>query len=400
MNVVVLDGNQRSSLALTRSLGRKRISVTVGEVESRSLSSCSRYCRRSFTYPSPYRDPSGFIQSVCSQVATIGDTMLFPMTDVTLSEILENRMSFGQNVTIPFVDFQTYSEASDKKGLFLLARRLGIPMPATHFLSAACDGEEAIRFAKQTGYPVVLKPARSRLRTSDGWFNTAVRYAADEDAFRAALREEPFRSHSFLLQERIEGEGIGVFLLMNQGEVLARFAHRRIREKPPAGGVSVLCESIEPSPDALGASTRLLKALNWTGVAMVEFKQDRRDDRPKLMEVNARFWGSLQLAVSCGVDFPYLLYRMARGENASGPREYKVGLKSRWELGDLDHLLIRVRKSREALSLPTYAPSLIGTFKEQIADCFRPSVRNEILRGGDIGPFLFELRRYMRTILS
>lgn len=64
------------------------------------------------------------------------------------------------------------------------------------------------------------------------------------------------------MQERIKGPGIGMFLLMKDGNVLARFAHRRIREKPPSGGVSVLCESINPPSLALNAATRLLKEMN------------------------------------------------------------------------------------------------------------------------------------------
>ncbi len=59
----------------------------------------------------------------------------------------------------------------------------------------------------------------------------------------------------------------------------------------------------------------LLKSLNWIGVAMAEFKVDPRDGIPKLMEVNPRFWGSLHLAIVSGVDFPYLILKMAEGRN-------------------------------------------------------------------------------------
>ena len=48
----------------------------------------------------------------------------------------------------------------------------------------------------------------------------------------------------------------------------------------------------------------LLDELNWHGVAMVEFKVTE-DGTPYLMEINTRFWGSLQLAIDAGVDFPY-----------------------------------------------------------------------------------------------
>lgn len=46
---------------------------------------------------------------------------------------------------------------------------------------------------------------------------------------------------------------------------------------------------------------------------MVEWKVDLRDGRPKLMEINPRFWGSLELAVRSGVNFPSLYADADRG---------------------------------------------------------------------------------------
>jgi hypothetical protein len=146
---------------------------------------------------------------------------------------------------------------------------------------------------------------------------------------------------------------------MRDGAVLARFAHRRLREKPPSGGVSVLCESIEPPVDALDAATRLLAGVRWNGVAMVEYKIDEREGVARILEVNARFWGSLELAVSAGVDFPYLLFRMATGERIGESTGYRVGLKVRWELGDLDHLWIRLFRNLPAVPTGDLLPSVL-----------------------------------------
>jgi predicted ATP-grasp superfamily ATP-dependent carboligase len=73
---------------------------------------------------------------------------------------------------------------------------------------------------------------------------------------------------------------------------------------------------------------------------MVEFKVDPRDGTPKLMELNPRFWGSLQLAIVSGVDFPYLILRIARRESFESILHYKVGKHCRWLLlGDILHFL-------------------------------------------------------------
>ncbi len=121
------------------------------------------------------------------------------------------------------------------------------------------------------------------------------------------------------------GPGVGVFLLLWEGKLRAAFAHRRLREKPPSGGVSVYRESIALDPVLLERSRRLLESFGWQGVAMVEYKIDERTGTPILMEINGRFWGSLQLAVDAGVDFPRLLIECAEGRCARGAGQLSGG---------------------------------------------------------------------------
>jgi predicted ATP-grasp superfamily ATP-dependent carboligase len=122
--------------------------------------------------------------------------------------------------------------------------------------------------------------------------------------------------------------------------------HQRLREYPVTGGASTLRVSIRRQ-DILELGTALLKALNWFGVAMVEFKLDPRDGQPKLMELNPRFWGSLALAEPAGVNFPYLLFRMACGEKLSGRPVYRTGIRCRWLLhGDLLHFIHSPKRHR------------------------------------------------------
>ncbi len=398
MDVVVLDGNQRSALAVTRSLGMKGITVLVGAETKSSLASCSKYCSGSFSYPSPYIHSGNFLEVL--QDVTTGDKsiMLLPMTDVTVSEVLDNREIFGDNVHIPLVNREIYHTASDKMAVFRLSQNLGIPMPKTVFSADFQDHECLVREARKLGYPMVLKPTRSRIKIRSNWINTGVRYAGDEEDLRNKLREEPFNSLPFVLQERIEGPGIGVFLLIHEGQILAEFSHRRIREKPPSGGVSVLSESIVRDQLAYSSAAMLLRELGWCGIAMVEFKRDDRDGLPKLMEINARFWGSLQLAITAGVDFPYLLYILMIGDQLKQQDHYQTGLRLRWELGDLDHLYLRLAKRSAELALPTDAPSKGDVLMSFIRDIFASSVRNEVFRVNDWHPFFFELREYVRNL--
>jgi predicted ATP-grasp superfamily ATP-dependent carboligase len=169
-------------------------------------------------------------------------------------------------------------------------------------------------------------------------------YAATSEEFRKKYSEVHQAIPFPLVQEKIVGDGQGIFLLVWNGELIAAFRHRRLREKPPWGGVSTLRESLSLDGSLVSKSFRLLQSISWNGVAMAEYKNDVRDGRPKLMEINGRFWGSLQLAIDAGMNFPLLLYRAALGEVPQPQMSYRSGVQTRWLLGDLDNLLIRWRR--------------------------------------------------------
>jgi len=153
--------------------------------------------------------------------------------------------------------------------------------------------------------------------------------------------------------------------------------------------VSVYSQSVAADAALVAQSRLLLETMGWQGVAMVEFKRDARTGVAYLMEVNGRFWGSLQLAIDAGVDFPALLIAAASGEPVATPPSYRIGTRSRWWWGDVDHLLARWRKDAATLSLPPGAPS---RWRATLAflTFWHPHDHNEILRLRDPRPFLRE----------
>ncbi|HTZ18146.1 MAG TPA: ATP-grasp domain-containing protein, partial [Dissulfurispiraceae bacterium] len=122
-------------------------------------------------------------------------------------------------------------------------------------------------------------------------------------------------------------------------EIRASFVYKRLRSYPVAGGPSTLRVSVKRD-DLADIAGHLMKSLAWTGIAHAEFKIDRRDGRPKLLEVNPRFWGSLSLAIESGVDFPFLLYKMAMQGDVDPVHEYCSGVMTRWLIpGDIMHFM-------------------------------------------------------------
>lgn len=386
MNVILLDPELKSSLACVRSLTTHDIKVCAIS-NKKSLVASSRYISKLHINVND-------IDFNCKSEKKV----LMPTSDISMVECY-NDYTNDSRFIFPFGDFDQYNLLSNKVSLFKLAQELNVLIPKTIY-SDDIDSLEDIKSSRQFYFPIVIKPSQSRIYTENGWSGTKVKYANSPLELSSVVNEYPFNNFPFLLQERIQGPGIGIFLLTLHGKTMAFFAHKRIREKPPSGGVSVVCESIEPPKEALESAKRLFEFVGWTGVGMVEFKMDKKDQQPKLMEVNARFWGSLQLAISAGVDFPYLLYKMAIGEDCSGPESYRIGIRSRWELGDLDYLLIRLKNNAKSLSLPEDAPSVRNVVYDFCKDFFRPSVKNEIFRFNDPKPFIYELLKYIKDLKS
>ena len=301
--------------------------------------------------------------------------------------VLAHRDMLPQGVVIPMPDLARFRAASDKQGILALAHQADFGVPKTVVLESAASSIGA----RDISFPAVLKPHRSVVGSGEATRKVAVVPVADAAAARAALSAFPAAAFPILLQEEIRGVGEGVFALRWNGRMIAVFAHRRLREKPPSGGVSVYRESIAPAPDLIEPATRLLERLQWQGVAMIECKRDESSGRPVVMEINGRFWGSLQLAIDAGVDFPMLLVRCAIGESVS-PRSagYAVGVRSRWFWGDVDHLYLQLKRP--------VGVSRLGAVAAFLRPHLGRNERTEVWRWNDPVPFLVESLRWLGVL--
>src|SRR5262245_57436298 len=284
-SVLVPDGEQRAALAVVRSLGRHGVKVHVASHIRRSLAGGSRFAASESLVPDPIKGAEGYATAIARLSADRETPVILPATEASTMALLEHRNLLGP-VRIATSDLTRFRRATDKAALMALASQLDVDVPAQWTLESVEDIDKV----PTQRYPLVVKPARSVVTGVAGRRKVGVRYARDRAELAEIIRWLGPEAGPFLLQARISGPGVGIFLLRWNGSILATFAHRRIREKPPSGGVSVCCESIEASSELVGQSVRLLEALDWEGVAMVEDKQDRRTGRHYLMEINPRFW--------------------------------------------------------------------------------------------------------------
>jgi len=395
MIAFVTDGDQRPALAITRSLGRQGIAVVVGEERRHSLASTSRYSTHHVTYPSPYTAPEAFRRFLLEFVEENRIDVVVPVTDVTTFEVARDQDIIRRHTGTAVPPFQAFELVRDKWSVLQRARACGMSTPRTEFVE---NGRALESVIGRVTYPAVIKPVRSRTLTDCGWQPAIVHYAESADDLRRAYRSiEYLAVHPSLIQERILGPGTGLFVLCDRGRLLTAFAHRRLREKPPSGGASVLSESIPADPELVEQAMRLLGPIQWHGVAMLEYKRDSRRGRPFLMEVNGRFWGSLQLAIDAGVDFPMMACALAMGQPVQVPQQYQTGVKNRWLLGDLDHLLLRLFHS--GVDLPKRAPSRLQVIGDFLT--FRHArLHYDVFCRGDEAPARYELAAYVKALFT
>jgi predicted ATP-grasp superfamily ATP-dependent carboligase len=381
MRILITDGNERAALAAARSLIRAGHVVCVAAPTRLSLAGASHGVRPRRLATDPLTEPESYAAEVSSIARQEDCGVLLPMTDPSLEAVLERQAALPATVALPFPDLATYRAASDKAHVLDLARACGFGVPVTRTIAAPKDVAGAVPDADF--FPAVVKPHRSVVTVGGMRRKLVVTPVADSVACRRALTALPPAAFPVLVQQRVSGVGEGFFALRWGSRTVAMFAHRRLREKPPAGGVSVYRESIPLDPALVGPGLRLLEALDWQGVAMIECKREQETGRQVIMEVNGRFWGSLQLAIDAGVDFPALLVRCAAGETVPECRHYGVGVRSRWFWGDVDHLYLRLRE---------------GSGLRALVDFLRVSPgrdRSEVWRWRDPAPFVVETLQWL-----
>src|SRR2546428_11600715 len=183
--------------------------------------------------------------------------------------------------------------AARSPGPLELARSCGFGAPDTRIIATPGECDAAVA---ESSFPAVVKPHRPVVTVGASRCKLAVVQVADGADCRRALAALPAGAFPVLLQRRVVGVGEGFFALRWGGRTVAMFAHRRLREKPPAGGVSVYRESIPLDERLGGPGLRLPEAPGWNGVAQIEGKRGPAAGRQAGMGGDGRILGSAQPA--------------------------------------------------------------------------------------------------------
>ncbi|MET1110925.1 MAG: ATP-grasp domain-containing protein [Allosphingosinicella sp.] len=334
--VLLLGDDLRAFLAIARSLGRRGVEVHAAPSDFSSPALKSRYIAAAHRLPPYPLDPGQWEKALARLIAAHGFAKVVPTSDSGLFMLRHHAGALGRE-RIGIANEGALEIFSDKANTRALAERHGVAVALGRLIGR---GEPAQGLTEALGLPLVLKPRASYALGDVETKRSAlvVREAAELDR---QLRSGTW--DGCVAERFFPGVGIGLSVLAREGRILLAYQHRRLHESSETGASTSRVS--EPADPALLAVARTLAAAaRLDGVAMFEFRLDRRSGRHVLLEVNPRFWGSLPLAVAAGADFPSLWWDLAvRGREGHG--EYRGGVLKADLTGEFDRVVNRVEEA-------------------------------------------------------
>jgi predicted ATP-grasp superfamily ATP-dependent carboligase len=359
--VLILGSEPRIAIPIARSLYTQGISVDVASLSASEpvlrSRAVSRFIRLPAANSAVENESSGFVEKLTHLIAERRYDMLIPATDAALAALCDHSACLRELVSLACPAPEVVQNVLNKTSTLAIASKAGIRVPETYRVSslAALDA-----LAHELRFPVVAKPYHK-----SGETDFKVRYFRGYEALRHAFADDDDFGGKVLLQEFAPGDGVGIEVLMHNGKQVTIFQHRRLKEVPASGGAAAVAIAERLQPMLVDQALALLHALEWEGIAMVEFRYDREQGQSSLMEVNGRYWGTLALAIQSGLDFPWYEWQIAHGEKPTPPPNYTVGNRWRWTSGYVRrwHGLAK-SSARKALRTPAALKELIPSLSD------------------------------------
>jgi len=369
MKVLVTDGEYLHALGIVRFLGINDIDVHVISHTKRSISFYSKFCKKKIIFPSTANNEELYLSFLEKVIKREQYHLLIPVGFQTTKLVSKNKNSLEKYINLEVASYETIKRAMDKSKTYELAKNLNIPFPETIYPQTYKEIEE---LSSKLSYPVVIKGLYEAGKQVIAYPNNKEEFISD---YFALCKENNFSEGSLPMVQEYIGKGGNECLaaLYQNGKAKRLIVYKAIRCFPIKGGSSS-CAVTFYDKEIIEMGSKLLDELKWHGVADVEFKRDRKNGKLQLMEINPKFYATVEVAMRAGINFPYYLCQMAKGENLKFSNDYEK------------NLIYHYPFSKELIHLKENPSSIFRI----LLDTINPKVKSNFWVK-DIKPNIFEL---------
>lgn len=319
---IIIEGHVQG-LSNTRSLGEAGIPVYVVD-KTNCIARYSKFCEKFFRCPDFIEDSFADFLLELAEKESLKDWVLIPSNDHAVFTIAKHKVSLEEHYKVITPSSDIINDIYDKSRLIKIAEDNRIPVPATYSI-----GVNANINMPESNYPVLLKGrfGLSFYKT----FKKKAFLARNEDELRNILTSIRglVDNDDILVQELIPSDGsnktVSFTAFSVNGEIKAYWMGVKVREHPLEFGTATFTRSIYIR-ECYKQSIPLLKAINYSGVCEIEYLLDPKDNKYKLIEINARTWLWVGLAKACGVDYAKMIYDYVNNQKIIYPKDYLIGL--------------------------------------------------------------------------
>jgi D-aspartate ligase len=318
-------GGTTTGLAFARSLGNRGIPVTVMENSKWRPAMHSRWAT-----PIVIPDAVAHPEKCADRLLEWGKTkkeksVLIPTLEEYVQILSDHREELKAFFLFQIPPAPLVDSLIDKRSQYKLMESCGLKIPGTVYSDEENFIEEAV---EKMDFPCILKPCRSYIwRQIPGRFKAKVVKSARE--LETVWLNLSSLHLNFLVQEIIPGEDDNLHSYMacysGEGRPLAELTAKKIRQNPASYGTGCLLVSCD-IPEISVLSRSALENIGYVGHVDMEYKWDNRDRFYKLIEANIRCTGLVQLAISSGIDLPWLGYLDTGYQEYRDPVKQKNGV--------------------------------------------------------------------------
>lgn len=303
---VIVVGCGTGGLAVIRALGRRPgIRIVAATHNQQSVGLASKYVSESVLIPHAATHEKEFIDFFIDRGEEWKGALILEITDDAAMALSKNKERLNCFYHLATADWSIVEMIVQKSALYQLADECEVPHPKTFNPESL---EEINGIAERVRYPCIIKPVFSHEFVAA--FNIKVFQAEDPAALRHQFKKCLAAGVRVMIQEIVVGPDSNLERMQcyvdRSGKLVSRFFNNKLRQAPPSFGVMRVGTSVPRNEEVEALGERILKRANYRGYASIEFKRDSRDGQLNLIEINVRMPRNGWLAISSGVDFPWI----------------------------------------------------------------------------------------------